>query len=231
MAAKSPCPTAVNTSMYAACTASMPRTLGQGLFAALVFLALTSCAVDPAPPVRYFRIEIPVPGSVSRFSGRILVEPFEAYGINNERSIVFRSREATSALEQYHYASWAEPPGVTLRDSLIAYLRGAFPQAQILPAGGRTRGDFTLRPRLKRLEHVLGSPAQAAFAAEYRVTDFDDEDVLQVAFDDKAAAAGASVEDFVAALDPLIGKSYGNLADQLRKALEIRSPPPAAKPG
>jgi uncharacterized lipoprotein YmbA len=183
-------------------------------------LALVGCSVTPAPPVHYYRVEISAPASASSFAGRIVVEPFETYGIYTERPLLFRSGDATHALEQYHYQFWAEPPAVALRDSLVVYLRGAFASAQVVQAGGRTRGDLTVHARLKRFEHLLGSPSQAAFAVEFRVVDADDNERLQWAFDEKASAGGASVEDFVAAMDQLVAKAYSGLVERLGSAVD-----------
>ncbi len=185
--------------------------------AALAALAIVACSVAPAPPVRYYRVEVAAPQSGSTFAGRIVIEPFESYGINNERPLIFRSQDATSALEQYHYQFWAEPPGVMLRDSLISYLRGAFANAQVTQAGGRARGDLTVHPRLKRLEHVLGSSPQASFAVEFRVNDAEDNERLLLDFDEQAPVSGSSVEDFVSAMDRLVGKAYANLAERLSR--------------
>jgi uncharacterized lipoprotein YmbA len=191
--------------------------------AALAALAIVACSVAPAPPVRYYRVEVAAPQGSSAFAGRIVIEPFESYGINNERPLVFRSHDATSALEQYNYQFWAEPPGVMLRDSLIAYLRGAFASAQVTQAGGRVRGDLAIHARLKRLEHVLGSSPEAAFAVEFRVTDAEDNERLLLIFDEKAPVSGSSVEDFVGAMDQLVAKAYARLTEQLRKTVDRTS--------
>jgi ABC-type uncharacterized transport system auxiliary subunit len=185
-------------------------------------IALGGCSVDPATPTRYYRVEVATSAARDDFRGRIVVEPFEAYGIYTERPLVFRSG---GALEQYNYALWAEPPAVMLRDSLIVHLRAAFGSSQVLQAGGRARGDFTVRPRLKRLDHQLGGKAQAAFAVEFRVTDAEDNERVLLTFDETAPVGGNSVEDFVAATDRLAARAYDLLVEK------IRALPPAATPG
>jgi ABC-type uncharacterized transport system auxiliary subunit len=87
------------------------------------------------------------------------------------------------------------------------------------------RGDYSIHARLKRLEHKLGPSPQAAFAAEFRVVDGDDNERALVYFDETAPAAGGSVEDFVLAMDQLVAKAYAQLAEK------IRALPPAATPG
>lgn len=181
-------------------------------------LTLSACSVAPAPPDRYYRVEVPPAGSTTNFSGRILIEPFEAYGIYNERPLVFHAADASSALEQYHYQFWAEPPGMMLRDAMIAYLRTGLSGAQVEAAGGRQRGDLTVHTRLKRLEHRLGSPPQAVFAAEFRIIDASDNERATLVFDETIAAGGASVEDFVLAMDQLVGKAYGQLVERVRES-------------
>lgn len=195
-----------------------PRTL-----AAVVLLALAGCSVAPAPPERYYRVEVAPAAGAASPGGRIAVESFETYGIYNERALLFRA--GSGALEQYHYQFWAEPPGVMLRDALVAYLRGAYGADRVLPAGGRARGDFTLRARLRKLEHLPGSPPQAALAVEFTVTDRDDQPRLTLAFDETAVAAGPSAEDFVAAMDQLVAKAYARLAERLRTSMESAPAP------
>jgi ABC-type uncharacterized transport system auxiliary subunit len=137
--------------------------------------------------------------------------------VYNERPLIFIEGNASGTLQQYHYQSWAEPPGVMLRDALIAYLRTALSGASIDSAGSRLRGDFIVHARLKRLEHRLGSPPQAAFAVEFRIIDAADNERALLSFDEVAPAAGASIEDFVGAMDQLVGKAYAALAARVRE--------------
>jgi len=187
---------------------------------------IAACSTAPAPPERFYRVEAPAASSTTSLQGRILIEPFEAYGVYNERPILYLSPEASGTLQQYHYQFWAEPPGMMLRDAMIAYLRTAFSGAQVESAGGRARGDYVVHTRLKRLEHRLGSPAQAQFAAEFRVVDAADNERAIVLFDEVAPAAGGSVEDFVAAMDQLVGKAYAQLAARLREVTSAPRPSP-----
>ncbi len=192
--------------------------------AVIATLLVAACSADPATPVRYYRVEVAPAPAAGDFSGRIVVEPFEVYGIYTERPLVFRSGDSAGVLEQYNYQFWAEPPAIMLRDSLVTHLRSAFKSAQVLQAGGRARGDLTVRPRLKRLDHVLGR-REAAFAVEFRVTDADDNERLLLSFDETVAAGGSSIEDYVAATDRLAAKAYAALVER------IRALPPAATPG
>ncbi len=187
----------------------------------IAVLTLCACSTAPAPPERFYRVEAPAASSTTSLPARIVVEPFEAYGVYNERPILYLSADASGTLQQYHYQFWGEPPGVMLHDALIAYLRTAFSGAQIESAGGRVRGDYVVHARLKRLEHRLGSPAQAQFAVEFRIVDAADNERAIVLFDDVAPAAGGSVGDFVLWMDQLLGKACAQLAGRRR---ELSSP-------
>ena len=192
--------------------------------AGTTMLCIAACSTAPAPPERFYRVEAPAASSTTSLPGRIVVEPFEAYGVYNERPILYLDAAASGTLQQYHYQFWAEPPGVMLRDALIANLRTAFSGAQIESAGGRVRGDYVVHARLKRLEHRLGSPPQAQLALEFRVVDAADNERAVVLFDDVAPAAGASVEDFVLAMDQLLGKASAQLAERLRAITSAPGP-------
>jgi uncharacterized lipoprotein YmbA len=189
----------------------------------VVALALTACSVSPTPPERYYRVEIPATAGTASFKHQIVVEPFEVYGAYSERPLLFRSADKDSALEQYHYQYWVEPPAIMLRDSLVACLRNAFGAAQVLASGSRVRGDLIVRPRLKRFEHVTGgSGPRAAFSAEFTVTDNANNLLFVLDFNDEATAAGSSVEDYIAAMNGLVAKAYARLSERLRDAVPFR---------
>lgn len=182
---------------------------------AIVTLA-AGCASDPPPPDRYYRLEPVAATPAGAWNRRIVVQPFEAHGVYSERALLFRRQAAGgTALEQYNYHYWAEPPALMLGDLVTDHLRGAFGERQVYRSSSRVRPDIVVRPRLRNLVQVLDPQPQALLSIQFTVTDDLNAPLLVVEFDEAAALPGTAPRDYIEAINRLAGQAAQRLAAQL----------------
>lgn len=173
------------------------------------------------PSEKFYRLALPplapptVPGPAV-----IAVEPVDARGVYVERSLLYRTAAAGAPLQQYPYASWAEPPDVMLQDLLMNALRTAFGPSQVLAPGQRGLPAIRLSMRLRALEQIRdGNAARARFAATYTAVDRNGGVLFVLDWDREAPASGASPLEFVNALNSLVNDADQELIDHLRGAM------------
>lgn len=184
------------------------------LLALLVLAA--GCASDPPPPDRYYRLESIPAESAGKWNRRIVVQPFEAHGVYSERALLFR-REAAggTAIEQYNYHYWAEPPALMLGDLVADHLRGAFGERQVHRSASRVRPDVVVRPRLRNLVQVLDPEPRALLSIQFTVTDDVNSPLLVLDYDEAAPLPGTAPREYIEAINRMAGEAAAQLAAKL----------------
>jgi uncharacterized lipoprotein YmbA len=172
---------------------------------------LAACAISAPPPQRFYRLDVPPPPIAPSAGPSVAVAPVQAFGIYAERPLIYRPG-ADAPLEQYHYSLWAEPPAVMLESALVGYLRAALGAARL---AGANRADYTVRARLRRLEHILAQPPRAVVAIDFAVMDGAGAVREIVEFSAEEAARGGALTDHVAALNVLLGRAFARVAEHL----------------
>jgi ABC-type uncharacterized transport system auxiliary subunit len=131
-----------------------------GLF--VLILGSLACAGAPAPVDRHFRLEAPVPTAVlpaPSIAGTLVIDRPRGDALLAQRPIVYRRHPGASELAQYPYALWADAPTTLVQQGMAEHLTSAGLASQVLTADVGQHGEFMLRGRLVRLEHVLtGAP-------------------------------------------------------------------------
>jgi uncharacterized lipoprotein YmbA len=183
-------------------------------------LCLTACfgGGTSEPRQRYYTIaSTAVEEAKPAADLRIALEGVDARGVYAERPLLHRNGGDAAPLEQYDYASWAEPPDVMLEQALFADLGAAFGATRISRVPVRNAVDLRIAVRLQGLEQVVdGTRAQARFAAVYTVTDAAGEPLLVYRYDRLGDAAGPSPLEFVRALGGLVADADRRLIDRLK---------------
>lgn len=190
----------------------------------VAFTLLTcACATAPTPNDRFYRLELPqAAAATAPFDRVVVVNAFEAYGAVAERPLLYR-QDASPALTQYHYHLWAEPPAQMLSDALARHLRVLLGEERVYTRSARARADLVVRPRLRKLEQVLGEQsARAELALQFVVSEPGNQPLFVLEFDQSEAAASAAPDDYVVAIDKLIGRAYNELGQRLTAELPVR---------
>ena len=190
-------------------------------------LLLAGCfgSQPTTPAEKFYRlpaITVPAttaPMATTATTAMYALEPVDARGVYVERSLLYCSSAAGSPLQQYPYASWAEPPDVMLQDQLLGALRNALGVSQVLAPGQRRVPAVRVSMRLRAMEQIRdGSSAQAHFAARYTAVDGNGAVLFVLDWDRQAPAGGASPLEFVNALAGLIGQADQELIERLHTA-------------
>jgi uncharacterized lipoprotein YmbA len=170
------------------------------------------------PPQRYYTIAFaPAEETTPAADLRIALDGVDARGVYAERSLLHRNSGDAAPLEQYDYASWAEPPDVMLEQALFADLGAAFGATRISRVPVRGAVDLRIAVRLQGLEQIIdGTHARAHFAALYTVTDAAGEPLLVYRYDRLGDATGPSPLEFVRALGGLVADADRRLIDRLK---------------
>lgn len=122
-------------------------------------LVLAGCASTQSVPEDHFYrltpLSVAEPFTVPPFAGVIKVERVKAFGIFQERAVLF-SREATpETLERYHYHFWIDAPTALLRKHLVAYLRKRGIAQLVVGSEIQQPGDIQLQLELNNFERIL----------------------------------------------------------------------------
>lgn len=182
----------------------------------LLTLLLSACAAPQVAPDRYYRIESAAEAPKVAQPLDVMLESFDAFGVVAERQLIFRRPEAGGAVEQYRQQFWAEPPARMLTDGLLATLRTALGAEQVHGRNSRTRADWVLRPRLRRLEQQLDADgAKAHVAIDFVVTNENNEPRFVVVFDQTQPIESATPEAFARAAQQLAAKANLRLVERL----------------
>jgi ABC-type uncharacterized transport system auxiliary subunit len=134
-------------------------------------LLVAACGSPAVPQDRYYRISVEQPAMGTQIiEGTLEMEPFMAEGLVSGRAIIHVESEGATTLQEYNYDFWAEPPGLMIRDELMAYLRDAGVAEVIVTPEMRASADYILSGHVSRLEMVRGSEPKAYVELDLAVT-------------------------------------------------------------
>ncbi|MBT3558877.1 MAG: hypothetical protein HN644_13740 [Rhodospirillales bacterium] len=167
----------------------------------LVVLVSACTAQPPATQDRYYRISVGQPSAAGTIlSGTLVMEPFVAEGLVAGRAIIHVESEDSTSLQEYNYDFWAEPPGIMIRDELMAYLRDANVAGAIVTPEMRAQADYILSGHVSRLEMVRGPEPKAYVELDIAVTkDSNGKVVMVKSYGLSVAASDGTVKAGVAA--------------------------------
>jgi ABC-type uncharacterized transport system auxiliary subunit len=182
----------------------------------LLGLIIAGCAAAPVPVDRYYRLSVPVPAVAPLAKAPdVRVEPFEVHGIYGERALLSVDG-ALGVAVQYQHAFWAEPVALMLGDALVASLRAAVGESRVHGRGSRSRPDWVVEPRLRRLEQRIDiGAALAVYAVEFVVEDEAGAPRFVLSLEESAALASTDPADYAAALATLAAAANAKLIERL----------------
>ncbi len=196
-----------------------------------VALAVASCAQPPVPRDAFYRLDVvpsdggpsATPSSAPLFEGKAEVRPLGTDGVLGQRAVAFVP-DGSSALEQYSYHFWAEPPADMVQRELVAHLRAAGLFEAVVTPELRVRTDYEVQGRLARFEQVLtGDVPRFIVEMELSVVRKRGLDLLTVqVYRREEAASDTTVESAAAAARRALQSIFKDFEASLR-ALRRRS--------
>jgi cholesterol transport system auxiliary component len=184
-------------------------------------VALAACAQPELPKDYYYRLQVEAPKDTKNevmFKGTIEVERFLADGLTAGRPIVYSQSDSPQQLLEYHYRFWTEPPVVMLRDQMIDFLRAARVSDIIVSPEMRTRPDYRLTAKIKRLEKIVGVKPSAIVELELALQEEKNGNIIHLAnYRVEVGAGSASVGDAVIAMNKALREIYGRFVASLAK--------------
>ncbi len=184
-------------------------------------VTLAACAQPELPKDHYYRLQVQVPQvdkDAVLFKGTIEVERFLADGLTAGRPIVYSEAGSEHQLLEYHYHFWTEPPVVMLRDQLIDFLRAAKVADMIVSPEMRSRPNYRLTAKIKRLEKIVGPKPSAIAELQLGLQDEQNGKIIHLAnYRVEVGAQSESVGDAVIAMNKALSEIYSRFVASLGK--------------
>lgn len=114
--------------------------------------ALSGCAGDPAPQVRYYKVAVEAPAQMKEGGSALGVESLSADATYDDARMVYRT--SPYRVDYYYYHRWSAPPAVMMTDALRQSLWSSGQFGRVV--AGSSGVDAVLRGRLLALEEVDG---------------------------------------------------------------------------
>jgi cholesterol transport system auxiliary component len=182
---------------------------------ALLAVLVAGCSQPPVPQDHFYRLEVAPPAAAlasPRLPGILEVQRFSADGLMAGRPIVFSEANDPTEVSAYYYHFWLEPPGVMLRDHLVAYLRAAGVAGTVVTPELRLEPDFVLTAKIRRIEQVRGASPKVVVALDVAIRSRkDDRLVMLKTYEVEKATANDGVTAAVEALGGVLATIYGRL--------------------
>jgi len=189
--------------------------------ALLSVFSLVACAQPELPKDHYYRLQVQAPDKNkgdTLFKGTIEVERFLADGLTAGRPIVYSEAGSEHQLLEYHYHFWTEPPVVMLRDQLIDFLRAGKVAEMVVSPEMRSRPDYRLTAKIKRLEKIVGPKPSAIAELQLGLQDEQTGNIIHLAnYRVEVGAKSASVGDAVIAMNKALTEIYARFVASLAK--------------
>lgn len=195
------------------------KTIFLALGAVAVFV-VTACSQPPVPTDNYYRLQVEAPKAEPKplFKGIVEVERFVADGLTASRPIVYSKAGSPHQLSEYHYHFWTDPPVVMLRDQLVDFLRAANVADLIVTPEIRSKADYVLTAKIKRLEKITGSTPRTVVELELGLQDNNKDKVVHLqTYRVETTAKSGSVGDAVVAMNKALGSVYALFVEDLKK--------------
>ena len=129
----------------------------------MVSLLLTACFGSPSsvPEDRFYTLKVSAAEKVTRKYKRIAINKVYAYGIYNERALLYSSAELPLQIKRYHYHHWAMPPTQLIQHALSDYLSQSNIAQDIVVQRIGSDKDLSIVVQLLAFERVLQSEKQS----------------------------------------------------------------------
>lgn len=162
------------------------------------------CLSGPAPPDRFYRLEIPDAAArleVPRLRGRLLVDSIRGDAMTLERLMIYRDASDPSQVRRQGYYYWVDPPPVMVQRAVVEFLRSANAAEAVITPEMRFDANFRLGGRVHRFERLVGQgPPRATIELEFNLVRVGEgEPLLLETYREHEEAVGSGVDDSVEA--------------------------------
>jgi ABC-type uncharacterized transport system auxiliary subunit len=195
------------------------------LTAASTLLLLASCAPHK---IQYYQLSaVSKPQTAQTAAAHTLLVGRIAAPLNLQDDRI-HYREGANEVGAYEYHRWTDPPGIAVKDALIAALRDSGAFASVRETSASVQGDYTLRGRLRDFSEIDGAGIDTRVTLELELHDVKSGAVLwtrSITHDDnvskslRARGEGKGetkkVSDVVASLDRNLQQVIGEAVSSL----------------
>jgi ABC-type uncharacterized transport system auxiliary subunit len=162
------------------------------------------CFSGPAPPDRFYRLEIPDPAApleVPRLRGRLLVDSIRGDAMTLERQMIYRDASDPSQVRRLGYDHWVDPPPVMVQRAVVEFLRSANAAEAVITPEMRFDAKVRLGGRLHRFERLVGQGSpRATIELEFNLVRVGErEPLLMEIYREQEEAVGSGIGESVEA--------------------------------
>lgn len=174
------------------------------LFVVTTMMIQGGCLSGPAPPDRFYRLEVPGPAArleVPRLRGRLLVDSVRGDAMTLERLMIYRDESDPSQVRRQGYDHWVDPPPVMVQRAVVEFLRSANAAEAVITPEMRFDASFRLGGRVHRFERLVGQGSpRATIELEFNLARVGERDPLLLeTYREQEDVAGSGVGDSVEA--------------------------------
>jgi ABC-type uncharacterized transport system auxiliary subunit len=193
------------------------------LLAAAAMMIQAGCLSGPAPPDRFYRLEVPGAAArleVPRLRGRLLVDSIRGDAMTLERMMLYRNESDRSQVKREGYDRWVDPPPVMVQRAVVEFLRSANAAEMVITPEMRLDADFRLTGRVNRFERLVGEGSpRATVEIEFNLVRLEDRELLLLeTYREEEEVAGRGVGDSAEAFSRALHRILERLALDLPQA-------------
>ncbi len=128
-----------------------------------VSLLLAACFGSPSsvPEDRFYTLKVDAAEHVAEKYKRITINKVYAYGIYNERALLYANAELPLQIKRYHYHHWAMAPTQLIQHALSDYLNQSQISKNIVVQAISSDADLRISAQLLAFERVIQSGKQS----------------------------------------------------------------------
>ena len=191
--------------------------------AVATMVILGGCLSGPAPPDRFYRLELPDAAArleLPRLRGGLLVDSIRGDGMTRGRRMLYRSASDPSRVKREGYEYWVDVPPVMVQRALVAFLRSANVAEVVITPEMRLDADFRLGGRLHRFERLDGQgSSRVTIELEFTLAQAEGrEPLLLETYSESEEVAGTEVGDSVEAFSRALHRILERLVLDLPEA-------------
>jgi ABC-type uncharacterized transport system auxiliary subunit len=188
--------------------------------AVVMMLILGGCLSGPAPPDRFYRLEVPDAAArleLPRLRGRLLVASLRGDGMTRGRRMLYRSASDPSQVKREGYDNWVDAPPVMVQRAVVEFLRSANAAEVVITPEMRLDADFRLGGRVHRFERLVGQgSSRVTIELDFTLVRAEDrEHLLLETYREHEEVAGSGVGDSVAAFSRALHRILERLVSDL----------------
>lgn len=123
----------------------------------LLSLLLAGCFGSPSsvPEDRFYTLSVSPSKTVTEKYKSIIINKIHAYGIYNERAILYARSELPLQIKRYHYHHWVMPPTQLIQNSLKKYLVKSEIASNVVVQAVNTGDSLRISAEILAFERII----------------------------------------------------------------------------